>query len=644
MSFIYKIKDSAEAVFELTKQHAELIIFFFFLTTSLFLGDGKQPFVDAWWSLGILMMYGVRYYQRGKLDLRPLPRAVGWAWAAILLYYVILTPFSDSAGYSITATIRFIEAYLAYLLFYTISSKRVIPLFTRGLLFVGVIATLASFVFLLSPSLAKFLPPMNLLYATYGHNHLADLLLMIFPIVITQSSWLLLILFTTAMFFTFARGAWLLIIFYLLFLVRRSKNITTRRVSLFVAAATVGAFLLVSLRGIPTQKPSLLEDGRWEYWRQAVEAIKERPFFGSGLGTFYLQSKRLQAAPSSYSWFAHSFPLETTVEVGIVGAILLSLVLVASLGRARASLLFASLLLTLLYSFFEFNLNYASMWLLFWAMLGLSFNDKKNNHQKNWGSRGLAVGGLVVLCVFYVSNISSVMLDVLGNKKLAFYIAPYIVSTTKNYLEQTGRDNQNLSSIEERTILTVYKKDPEVLTLLTQHELVKELDPQNEDYQKTRMEFYLSHKEYGLFFEEYKSILLRKSNNQTYGLLDGIIISSQDVAPKNYELLGSQLKTYRYSSDELAKNLFLLGFSLVDAKPLMTKRLFIFARDLAPTWSYFHLALSSYYHYYEDQKELAQEVLKNCLRFEYAGDHCADVMRLSIPTLEEIKDYVLTMP
>ena len=638
---------------DLFRQHAELVVFFFFLTTSLFLGDGKQPFVDAWWALGILMMYGVRYYQRGKLDLRPLPRFIGWAWVALIFYYIALIPFSDSAGYSITATIRLIEAYLVYVLFYAISSEKTTALFTNGLLFVGVVATLASFIFLLFPALAGFLPPMNLLYATYGHNHLADLLLPIFPLIIAQLqhkqsklSWFLLIFFTAGMLLTFARGAWLLFIFYLLFLVWRSKNITMRRVGLFVAAATIAAFLFISLapfRGIP-QKPTLLEDGRWEYWRQSIEAIKERPLFGSGPGTFYLESKRLQAAPSSYSWFAHSFPLETMVEVGVVGAILLSLVLVVSLLRARGTPLFAPLCLVFLYGFFEFSLNYTAVWLLLWATLGLSFNDKRSNYQGHQGPRRLMVGGLVVLCVFYVSNISSVMLDVLGNKKLAFYAAPYIVSTTKNYLEQIGRDNQNFSSIEERTILTVYKKDPEVLTLLAQHELVKELDPQNEEYQKTRMEFYLYHKEYGLFFEDYKSILLRKLNSKIHGLLDGIIISSQDIDPKNYELLIPQLKTNRYSSDELAKNLFLLGFALVDAKPIMAKRLFVLSRGLAPTWSYFHLALSSYYYYYENQKELAQEVLRNCLRFEYASDHCADVIRLSIPTLNEIKDYVLTMP
>ena len=54
---------------ELVKEHTELSVFFFFLTTSLFLGDGKQPFVDAWWALGVLMMYGPQYYQKGPFTL-----------------------------------------------------------------------------------------------------------------------------------------------------------------------------------------------------------------------------------------------------------------------------------------------------------------------------------------------------------------------------------------------------------------------------------------------------------------------------------------------------------------------------------------------------------------------------------------------
>lgn len=48
-----KMRGLLQQVTAVFKENAELAIFFFFLTTSLFLGDGKQPFVDAWWALGM---------------------------------------------------------------------------------------------------------------------------------------------------------------------------------------------------------------------------------------------------------------------------------------------------------------------------------------------------------------------------------------------------------------------------------------------------------------------------------------------------------------------------------------------------------------------------------------------------------------
>ena len=209
-----------------------VVFFFFFLLVSLFLGDGKQPFVDVWWALGILTIYGIRYYQRGKLDLRPLPRPIGLAWSALIIYFIVLTPFSDSAGYSISATVRLVEGYLVYVFFSGLSRDsrnqnlsdsgiKLLSCLPRALL-VGVVATIASFVFLLNPSLARFLPSMNLLFANYGHNHLAGLLLFVFPVTIglvekKKNIWAIgaLGLFIVGMVLTFARGAWILLFFIL---------------------------------------------------------------------------------------------------------------------------------------------------------------------------------------------------------------------------------------------------------------------------------------------------------------------------------------------------------------------------------------------------------------------------------------------
>ena len=126
----------------------------------------------------------------------------------------------------------------------------------------------------------------------------------------------------------------MLLVFYLVSLFVMNKNTFIKRVSLFVAMVIVVVFLgtaLLSARGEKQNsiyfrqlnafifKPSVPSDNRLEYWRQAIEAIKERPLFGSGPGTFYLLSRRLQSAPNSWSWFAHSFPLQTAAETGLVG-------------------------------------------------------------------------------------------------------------------------------------------------------------------------------------------------------------------------------------------------------------------------------------------------------------------------------------
>lgn len=628
-------------ILELVRKHTELLVLFFFLTTSLFLGDGKQPFVDAWWALGILMMYGVRCYQRGKLDLRPLPRAVGWAWTALIVYYIILIPFSDSAGYSITTTIRLIEAYLVYLVFYTISSEKTVIMFTKGLLFVGVVATLASFVFLLSPSLAGFLPPMSLLYATYGHNHLADLLLFIFPIVIAQQSWFLLILFTIGIMFTYARGVWLLLIFYLLFLVWKSKNIIMRRVSLFVAAATVGALLLVSLRGIPTQKPSLLEDGRWEYWRQATEAIKERPFFGSGPGTFFLQSKRLQARPSSYSWFAHSAPLQIAVETGMVGLAIFLFPFWLIFRKSQPNPLLLGVGLVLVYSFYEFTLDYTVMWLLVWAALGTL---TKHNTQDRNKSKAV-VAPLIILALFYASSIGSTMASVAGNQKLAFYLAPYDTNATKELLEK--------QKINPPLIMFFHRKNSEVLFAMAQKqptdgvrcEQLILLDKKNNDVQQ-------------------KCIRLLFDGEKNTEAAKALYLLALDIVPKealwrlspedftnirfsegiDYTALDESLFSAQNKRYGLAKLMYAIGLQVIVDDPQLTKRLWLLARDTSPGWSYFYVELASLDAWVFRDAQSARRRLARCSELKDPRVHCLYVLTHTIPLVGSQKDSIAAIP
>ncbi len=641
------------------KVNAELAIFFFFLTTSLFLGDGKQPFVDAWWALGILMMYGIRYYQRGKLDLRPLPRPVGIAWMVLILYYIILTPFSDSAGYSITATIRLIEAYLVYIIFVTVSSERATSLFIKGLLFVGVVATLASFVFLLVPSWASFLPPMNLLYATYGHNHLADLLLPIFPLLIAQLqhkqsklSWFLLIFFTVGILLTFARGAWILLVCYLLFLVWRSKNITVRRVGLLVAAVIIATFLLVSFRGIPTQKPSLLADGRWEYWRQAVEAIKERPLFGSGPGTFYLESKRLQAAPSSYSWFAHSFPLQITVETGMAGFSLFFILLYLVLRRVNANPLLWGTMLVFMYSFYEFTLDYISMWLLVWAALGvlIKHNVQRPTHLKT------VISALIVLALFYVSGVGSLGASVLGNKTIVFFLAPYDANITKGLLGEREEGGAVVKAATPVIVNFFHKRDPEISFALAKALPDEEegkrryflnsiqLDSMNTGYYKDTIEYLEKQGDKKEMVKLLVKIIKALSPSVVHddpALLK--VITEKDVV----DIIFSKVGVWRQTNNPtlgLSKILYFTGLDLLTVAPDKTRLLWRLTRDLSPEWSYFHIELASLESHAFVDNAGAAVTLRDCKKHINSAKHCGMFKADSLPFVGSMTENIKLAP
>lgn len=666
-----------------------IVIFFIFFTISLFLGDGKQPIVDVWWALGILMLYALRYYQYGKLSLRPLPRLVFFSWSALILFYGVRTIFSDSVGYSISSSIRLIEAYLLYHFFYSISSERIIEAFTKGLMLVGVVAILVSWVFIVFPPWASILPLMNLLYANYGHNHLVGFLLFTFPVVIGQvekkrtlGSIGLFLLFSIGILLTFARWGWVLFIFYLLVLVWRDKYVMIRRISLLVALTTTLGFFAVSavsLHLIPQnngmltqvfhllQKPTLYEDQRWEYWRQSIVAIGERPWFGAGPGTFSLQAKRLQAGPQTWSWFAHSLPLQLTVETGIVGlALFLFLLWVLFFTKLHplfikkkinsefAPHLLWGIILVFFYSLFEFVFDYLTMWLVVIGSCGILRGAfPKKSTKEITQQTGLVVIGVSILFLYYFSYVGSEV-ALLTNKfsSVAHKIGAYRVDVALDFI------NSSAATADVDKILLFHKLNPEVLVKLAQkqdeannttaaignYELTRRLDPYNEEYQQLREKYYLRNDEYWLFFNEYKSSFLKKHPNHSPSLLNEITFDDKDIVTKHRNLLKSKIKIHSYSYDYPSINFFLLGFALVDTNPLAAKQLFIIARNLSPNWSYFHLALSSYYHYYENQKELAQDELKNCLQFLYAKDHCVDVIELSIPTLEEIKDGILTIP
>jgi O-antigen ligase len=163
----------------------------------------------------------------------------------------------------------------------------------------------------------------------------------------------------------------------------RKQRLWRLAVSSVVALVIVGALLGRTGR-IGSQ--GLFDDGRWSVYGLCLEAIRQRPMLGAGLGTFADLFPSLRA-DNFYSWgvweSAHSTILEIAVEMGLPVAALIVIAALASLfilaraaieskGRSRRLLaaITGIMLLSYLHSTIDFSLQIPGYLVLFGVLLG----------------------------------------------------------------------------------------------------------------------------------------------------------------------------------------------------------------------------------------------------------------------------------
>ncbi len=390
----------------ISSDHFFLGIFFGFLTIGLFLGDGKQPLIDTLASVVIISMYiYAKYFLKKQRDL---PVYLTSLWTVNIVYFVARSILSDSVGYSITTTMRFIMAYLVYAIFYEFSQRDYLQYFIKFLILFSFFAIAVSYVLILIPQLTLLMPLMNLLYANYGHNNISTLLLFIYPTLLisilrvsnktNKKSYLFLLvlyfLVSLTIILSFSRGVILLTGLYTIFQIGISnpKRLNRRIIILGVFGLFAClSFIFFSILSVQTKhldkvpvwlqrqidKPLLMQEGRLGYWNQALRATKLNPLFGTGPGTFYVLSKRFQSNPNNYSWFAHNFILQLIAENGLVGLLLFSGLLISIVISGLKNLsIFSSYIilgvgLIFINSLFDFSFDFLIIWILTWTALSL---------------------------------------------------------------------------------------------------------------------------------------------------------------------------------------------------------------------------------------------------------------------------------
>jgi O-antigen ligase len=639
------------------REYGVFVLFGFVIVTSLFLGDGKQPLIDVVWACQILLLYAIYHLQNGKYFI--LPHMLQTAWIIILGYFFISIVFSDSAGYSLSAAVRLFDAYLVYCLFYSIADKKYTRFVGLGVIIICVIATIVSFGCLFFPQLAQSFPLMNLLYATYGHNQLAGLLLFGVPVVIigevSVPPWCkktALLLLLSGMLLSFARGAWILLAAYFVFLLvtkRPIGKLNTSTIVLFVGAAA-GLLVVMSLftprlTHVPsalnnywfykqTIKPSIYES-RIQYWLQAEMAIQERPIFGSGPGTFYLQSKRLQAAPNNYSWFAHSFVLEQFVEIGLVGAVFWGILFVAQcqlLIHPRDHALLAGVILTFLYSLFEYNLNFLVIWLLFWSVLGWLTGSVQTKRTEARRFPFFMLICLAFLFLFSVFSVAGAVEAMNNNIDAEFSFTPFVADVVKMSLEKHAETKTPISQQHKALTVFFHKKNPEVMYTLARvsptalanpfYEQALVYDPQNIQYRTGFVTHLLEGKNTvaigGLIKQLGESVLPEKSKSA----VRQIQFTSPAITALYTSSLFEDVGQPKTVAEYFSKTAYFLGLSLVNSDPILTRALWALARDASLGWGYFPAELASLYYYHFHDEQGAKQVLLDCQKDFYARGLC----------------------
>lgn len=636
-------------------------LFFFLLFFGLFLGDGKQSVIEVYGAAITIVLW--LYFIFSKQDTAALPNSLALPWVGVGVAAITSTIFSDDIGFSISWLVRLSCGYLLYQLFYSISSKQIIGFFQKGALLLTATAGVLWVCALLFPWFKNFLPSMNLIDVRYGHSHLADLLVFISPIVwsIALSKQRLLpkallsFVYLSALLATQSRGAWLLVgLFVGMQMFLKSKKMFLLFLVSLLTVFGIGGSFLKNYKSIEKVVVRPTASARLEYWRQAIESIKERPFLGSGPGTFSLTSLRLQSGPNRASWFVHSQPLQIASEMGLIGFGIFVWLVVAHVFlwkkesiTQNKNILFWMIALIFVYGSFEFVLDYFVIWVLFWAGVGLVSGVNQKECQQKQAAFLETRTPLVFIGIFYILWVSSVLvMTTTGRSDIAYYLAPFDATQTLLFINnsfQPNNDQIELINYFNKNFSAVLFKIGDKFKDKKQYELATKyyreasvLDPQNTEY-------------YSKYFE------LLAEQNKTEILGEEIIELSKRASSKNNEKTIIELKQYKQTIGEYYKNFLIAehptfkhGYAglyyrlgIVDLRDVeLTEKLLLLARDLYPDMAHLHIELATFYYFVQKNKEKAMKVLQDCQIYDSPQKQCKEQTEASLRFPGEFKDVI----
>lgn len=642
------------------------------------MGDGQQMIIDVVGAGGVLLFACIAYFYAEKQ--RELPNSLSLLWGVTIFYFIARTLFSDDIGYSVYSLMRFIDSFIIFYVFYCYRKNKDQTTVLWYILGFVLVSLVLSTIYVSVPALTLSLPKTNLLVPTYGHNNIVDILLFGLPIalmalifkrnLVSIGVFLMIII---GIVFSFSRAAMLLSAFFIMVASIPVKHFLSRKIkillfllSLCVVSAMGILILFPQTRYAQYFSPSFLPKmakqtsgvgARLEYFNQAITAIRERPFFGSGPGTFYLQSMRLQSTYGTYSRYAHNVLLHEITEVGIIGVFLESFIilwcffhLIRALrkGTTKPKLVYVTLasigVLQLSNAMIDFSMNFFVIQMLSVFILSIMATAGESSESTQVSKpRFLFAGSIFLVFIFYITTSLCAMYP---HKKIPFLYSCCLLSefSSSTALEKTSNE---LTASELSDIHAFHKKNPIVLLSIARYYKTN----MNEDLSKQYFRRALAYNPKN--FPIYKAYILSLLEDKDTDELEHTLLllfqhfSLQDLKTEiqyNYFFKPHLTQTDMMeiialipdgtmTSAKLSQIFYAFGYIRINLDTDLTEYLWSLAARTYPDTGFYYQELASLDYFFNKNKDAAIAHINQCKQNNHAWEHCRQI---HVPSLDNL--------
>ncbi|MFZ5438233.1 MAG: O-antigen ligase family protein [Patescibacteria group bacterium] len=401
-----------------------------------------------------------------------------------LLFVFLALLFSSSWAISLHTFIRYVSLFLIFIFFSSLDfSAKEREFILDIFFFLGFSLSFVALGLMFLPNLAEKIPPINLIYSSYGHNHLGTFLLLLAPLSIRsfikqnkKIYFFITIFFYLVLMISFGRVLLFLSILQLFVLINLKFNSFKEerfidknlKVIFYLSILLLASQLVFS--GLNNcqyfadfqYKDQLCKEDfsfnvRHFYWSQAIISFFRNPWLGNGPGTFEVVSYQYRQIPELWTKFVHNDFLQIFTESGVFAGLFFILIVllvfmnIKTQGQDKNDFSFKLVFLALgsfiFDIFFDYNFHLFGLAVTFLLLSSLFIGGNNKVSVSIRKIKPFLNLSFALLLLFSIFNFFVSGLIFIEKEKTAFRIFPYFYHHAKVFIEH------NDFSIQDKKLL-----------------------------------------------------------------------------------------------------------------------------------------------------------------------------------------------